>query len=73
MTGDYQNNMNDRDLLIILNERMEKVMGKLERGGETIRTLELRVLTLETRINIYVAIASASGGIVGSIISKMLF
>lgn len=62
--------MSDRDLLIVLNERMDRVMDRLERGGQTIRDLELKVLKLETRLNVYVGIASFLSGLIGSLITK---
>lgn len=70
MQGQEQQNYSDRDLLIVLNERMDTVLKRLQAGGDTIRSLELKVKELETRLNVYIAIASLLGGILGSIISK---
>jgi hypothetical protein len=62
---------NDRDLLVLLNERMNQTLNSLTTNGERIRHLELKVRELETRMNIYVAVAASVGGLIGSIITKL--
>jgi hypothetical protein len=62
---------NDRDLLVLLNERMNQTLNSLATNGERIRHLELKVRELETRMNIYVAVAASLGGLIGSIITKL--
>jgi hypothetical protein len=68
--GQDTKGMSDRDLLIVLNERMDRVMDRLERGSTTIRDMELKVIKLETRLNIYVAVATFISTLISSIISK---
>jgi hypothetical protein len=62
---------NDRDLLIRLDEKMSRVLDEMSSYSERIRLLELKVQELETRMGIYVAVASAIAGILGSIITKL--
>jgi hypothetical protein len=75
MAGKQLSNLTERELLLLLNEKVDRLESEVsiqKANADKINQLEMRILSQEIKTRIWMAVIGTAAGLLGSILPKLI-